>query len=654
MAHPQQITNQLSSIDISDRIDKKQVKYVNKDFSDFKKNLVEFTKFYFTETYQDFSDASPGSIFLDMASYIGDVLSYYTDHSFKENLLAYAEERENIVSLAQGIGYKPKITSPAHCKVTVSALVPADTDGNLDTKYLPKLSAGSAFAATTEADAGTFITQDVCDFSDAVNRTVRPFSLDDSTALPSTYVVSKTTKVISATEKEFKISLSTPTKFYKLELPETNIVDIKSVTDTEGNTWTEVDNLAQDYIFQDSLVSTSAASAPLYTIKTVKTNRRFVVRINRDMKTELVFGSGTGDLADIYENPDYRSVYDENYLQNMTNVALDTLNFTNSNSFGLAPGDTTLTVRYRVSGGITSNVGAGTITQIANLDVGNEQRVLTSAEQTTFNTMISSISVVNDEAARGGGSAPTVEQIRHSALGYINSQARVVTATDYEKRVLSMPAKYGSVDKAFVIKDDAINAITKFTRDEKLSVESIDPEDDIDYVDNSPINTNVNLYVMGFDANKRLTTLNGSVKSNIKQFLKGYRLLTDRINILDAFRVAVGVEYSIIVYKGFNSADVLVRCSDAIRRYFNIDHWQINQPILKDDLLVQIARVDGVQSVPRLELVNKYQQIHGSDYPTYSYDLKANTKDGIVYPSVDPCIFELRYPQTDIVGTAVQ
>ena len=133
MAH-----NQLSTIILDERTDKKQVKYLSKDFSDFKKNLVDFTKFYFSETYQDFSDASPGSIFIDMASYVGDVLSYYTDHSFKENLLAHAEERENVVSLAQGFGYKPKAVTPAFCTVTVSALVPADTDGNLETRYLPR------------------------------------------------------------------------------------------------------------------------------------------------------------------------------------------------------------------------------------------------------------------------------------------------------------------------------------------------------------------------------------------------------------------------------------------------------------------------------------------------------------------------------------
>ena len=288
--------------------------------------------------------------------------------------------------------------------------------------------------------------------------------------------------------------------------------------------------------------------------------------------------------------------------------------------------------------------------------------------------MLSSVSVINDEAARGGGSSPTTEQMRQSAIGYINAQRRIVTATDYEKRILSMPAKYGTVYRAFVVKDDAINYIKKMNdyssrvnshqssgtdpeSGEQVWLGSLDPEDDINLVANEPLNTNVNLYVLGLNSDRRITTLNDDVKSNIKQFLKGYRMLTDRINIVDAFRVSVGVDYSIVVYKGFNNSDVLVRCSDVVRKYFDIDKWQINQPIIVDDLLVQIAGVNGVQAVTRLELVNKYQQKHGSDYAPYTYKLTGDggaQKNRIIYPSADPCIFELRYPQTDIVGNAVQ
>jgi hypothetical protein len=627
---------------------------LNKDYSDFKKSLVEFTKFYFSDTYQDFSDASPGSIFLDLSSYIGDVLSYYTDHSFKESLLAHAEEKENIVSLAQGFGYKPRLVTPAFCTVSMSALIPADSEGNLETKYLPRFLSGTSFAVSTQNDVGTFVTKDICDFGDAINRDVRPFSLQE-TGVPDFYLVSKPIKTISGTEKTIERVITTPTKFLKIEVPGANVVDIKSVVDAEGNTWNQVDNLSQDYIFQDIVASpSSTAVVPFYKLKTIKTNRRFVVRLNRNLKTELIFGGGTGDLSDVYENPDYKSVYDENYLQNMTNVALDTLNFTTGNSFGLAPGNTTLTITYRIAGGVTSNVGSGLINKISNLNTGNETRVLSALDQGIYNTMLSSVTVTNDEAASGGGSPPTVEQIRQSAMGYINAQSRIVTSIDYEKRVLSMPAKYGAVHKAFVIKDDAINAVVKYTKEEQQGIESIDPEDDVNYVDDSPINTNINLYVMGLDSNNRLTTINNSVKLNIKQFLKGYRILTDRINIVDAFRVSIGINYSIVVYKGSNTTDTLVRCSDTIRKYFNIDDWQINQPIIKDDLLVKIANVDGVQSVTSLTFVNKWRQEDGSDYAAYTYNIEANTKDRVIYPSADPCIFELRYPQTDIMGSAVQ
>ena len=646
--------NQVSDVVLDKRIDRKQVKYLNKDFSDFKKSLIEFTKFYFSDTYQDFSDASPGSIFLDLSSYIGDVLSYYTDHSFKENLLAHAEEKENLVSLAQGFGYKPRLVTPAFCTVSMSALIPADSEGNLEIKYLPRFLPGTSFAVSTQNDVGTFITKDICDFGDATNRDVRPYSLRE-TGLPDFYLISKPTKTISGTEKTIERVVTTPTKFLKIEVPGANVVDIKSVIDAEGNTWNQVDNLSQDYIFQDIVASpSSTAVVPFYKLKTIKTNRRFVVRLNRNLKTELIFGGGTGDLSDVYENPDYKSVYDENYLQNMTNVALDTLNFTTGNSFGLAPGNTTLTITYRIAGGVTSNVGSGLINKISNLSTGNETRILSAADQAVYRTMLSSVTVTNDEAASGGGSPPSVEQIRQSAMGYINAQSRIVTSTDYEKRVLSMPAKYGTVHKAFVIKDDAINAVVKYTKEAQQGIESIDPEDDVNYVDDSPINTNINLYVMGLDSNNRLSTINNSVKLNIKQFLKGYRILTERINIVDAFRVSIGINYSIVVYKGSNTTDTLVRCTDTIRKYFNIDDWQINQPIIKDDLLVKIANVDGVQSVTTLTFVNKWQQQDGSDYAAYSYNIAANTKDRVIYPSADPCIFEVRYPQTDIVGSAVQ
>jgi hypothetical protein len=645
--------NKLSSVDIQATTGKKQVKYINKDYTEFKQSLVNFTKFYFPNDYQDFSDASPGSIFIDMASYVGDVLSYYTDHSFKENLLAYAEERENIVSIAQGFGYKPRATAPSFCKATVSMLAPADAEGNLDQTYLLRINAGSSFTSNIVGNVN-FISDDIVDFVDPTNRTVRPFAIENTTGIPTSYVISKPVKLISATEKSFDYVVGDPEKYLSVILPDTNVVDIKSVVDEEGNTWNQVDTLSQDYIFEDTLINTTGTTSPLYKIKTRKANRRFVTRLDRQLRTELIFGSGTGDLDDVYENPDYKSVYDQQYLQNMTNVSLDTLNFTNSNSFGLAPGNTTLTVTYRIGGGTSTNVPANTVTRVNTLDILNETRVLNSSELTTFNAAVSSVSITNDEPASGGADSPSIEEIRNSAIGYINAQGRIVTTSDYEKRVLSIPAKYGAIAKAFVVSDDHINRIRDFTARQNESELSLDPEDDVLYVQDNPINTNINLYLLGYDSDRRMAVLNNTVKSNVKKFLNGYRMLTDRINILDAFVVNFGINYSIVVYEGFNSYDVIAKASDRLKSYFDSDNQQINQPIIKADVLLEIARVEGVQSVTSLDLINLYRAKDGSDYSIYVYDMEQNKRNEVIYPSADPCLFELRYPQDDIIGTAIQ
>jgi len=648
-----------SNVNMSNPIDKKQVKYLNKDYAEFKKNLVDFTKFYFPDTYQDFSDSSPGSIFIDMAAYIGDVLSFYTDNSFKESLLAYAEERENIVAIAQGLGFKPRLTAPSQCRAIMSVLVPADVNGDLDVRFLPRIAAGSSFRATTQFDAGTFLTQDICDFGNSIDRTSTIYSLDGGTGLPSSYLISKTCKLIAATEKTLEYVVGNPTKFLKIEIPSTNAVEIVSVVDQEGNTWYEVDNLSQNYRFEDKLTDPNGSTtAPLYTIKPVKVNRRFITRLNRNNKIELVFGSGTGDLNDVYENPDYKSVYDQQYLQNMTNVSLDTLNFTNSNSFGLAPANTTLTIKYTISNGLRSNVPSNTITVVSGINTLNETRTMSGPDLSTFNTVISTLTIINEEPANGGLDSISTEQLRQAAIGFVNAQGRIVTTQDYEKRVLSMPSKYGAIAKAFAMKDAQVSSIDRFTELANQTGGTPTIDDDIRYVIDDPVNNNINLYVLAYDSNKKLTALNSQVKYNLKKFLKGYRMMTDRINILDAFRVSIGVNYTIVVYNGYNSYEVLARCSDAIARYFNIDNWNINQPIIIDDLLsILICDVEGVQSVTNIDIVNKYQQRDGGDYAPYQYDMSVNggnRSNNIIYPSADPCIFELRYPQNDIVGTALQ
>ena len=103
----------------------KEVSYLGRDFSDIRANLIEFAKTYFPNQYNDFNEASPGMMFVEMAAYVGDVMNYYVDNQFRETLIQYAEERKNVLSIAQSYGYKPRLASPAMVELTFTIDVPA-------------------------------------------------------------------------------------------------------------------------------------------------------------------------------------------------------------------------------------------------------------------------------------------------------------------------------------------------------------------------------------------------------------------------------------------------------------------------------------------------------------------------------------------------
>ena len=200
--------------------------------------------------------------------------------------------------------------------------------------------------------------------------------------------------------------------------------------------------------------------------------------------------------------------------------------------------------------------------------------------------------------------------------------------------------------KAFVVRDEQISEIIRNNN-------SLAPPDGV-FVDDRALPNIVNLYVLGYNQNKKLVTLNLDVKKNMKTYLENYRILTDEIRILDAFVVNIGVEFDIVVYKSFNTSEVLARCISAIEEFFDIDKWQVNQPIIMNDLFLEIGRVEGVQNVTEVKVFNRYRSKDGLDYEDYVYDIENALERGVIYPSLDPCIFEVRYPERDIIGTAVQ
>ncbi len=625
----------------------KEIRYLAKRFPEYRQQLIDFTKSYYPTTYNDFNEASPGMVFVELAAYMGDVLSFYIDNQFKENLIMYAEEDKNILSIAQSLGYKPRMTSPAVTEADLFQIIPAlgSTDNYApDPRYMLRVLAGSTFNSTSALTV-TFRSLEDVDFKDPLNRTLTILVRDQITGVPTVWLAKKPVKLSSATVKTITETFSTPEKFSTITLPDNNVIGILDIIDSDGNVWYEVDYLAQDLIYKERDVTDSSTNtiAPAKSFSFRRTPYRFVTRVNRDFRYEIQFGSGTGDASQDIVTLDSRQIANDVYQQKITNVALDPIDFLNTSTYGLAPANTTLTIRYYVGGGIASNVNANTINSVNNLSVSQRADNYAPGERATFSEIIDSIAVNNPEPATGGNDKEVIEEIRQNSLAYFNAQNRVVTAQDYVVRTLAMPPKFGSVAKAYAISIDqvqTINSISGTVGDRR-------------YVDDKAIPNCINLYVLGYNQRKKITSLNSTVKTNLAKYLEPYRVLNDNVNVLDGFVVNIGVNFSIKVYKDtYNVNDVLIRCIQEIRDFFNIDKWQMNQPIYLNDLNLLINSVDGVRTVTDLAIVNKYAFADGSDYNDYRYSISEATADDVIYPSADPCVFELRYPERDIVGSA--
>lgn len=616
------------------------VKYYGRDFESLKKGLIEFAKAYYPETYTDFNEASPGSMFIDMAAYVGDVLSYYTDVNFKESLLLYAQERKNLLAIGNAIGYKPKLSVPSQVALDVFQLMPASksgVDSEPDTRYALRIEPGLEVKSTTNNI--TFLAANTVDFTvdnayDPIEYSV--YSVDSTTNEPLYFLAKKTTKAISAQLATLTAVIGPRERFTKI-LVETNedrpVISILSIEDSDGNEWYEVPYLAQDTIFEQ--VENTALNDPQsavysndvpFLLKYKKVPRRFITRVTED-GIEIQFGAGVATSPDeeLLATPEQIGLSLPTGKAD-TDAVIDPSNPLLTTTYGLAPSNTTLTIKYYVGGGIEANVPANTVTDITSLDVTNT--VLPTTTPLLNNTILQSVRINNPEAAVGGRNEETNEEIRQNSLACFSAQGRAVTREDYIVRCYSMPSIYGGVAKAYVTPDEQSNIGTEQVGDTVANPLAL------------------NLYVLGYDDNKRCTNLNTAIKSNLKNYIDRYRMLTDSINIRDAFVINIGVKFSVLPLPNYNGNEVLLHCIAQLKDYFNIDRWQISQPILTSEIIVSLMKVKGVQMISNLVIYN----ITDDGYSDVSYDIGGATKNGVIYPSLDPAIFEVKYLDADIQG----
>ena len=606
----------------------KDIKYLNKDFGAFKTNLVDYAKTYFPKTYSDFSEASPGMMFIEMASYIGDVMGYYLDDTLKESLMPYAEDINSVIALSQQLGYVPKVTSPAITTLSVYQLVPSVGNGTAnkpDSKYYLRIQEGMR-VETTQNNVN-FITTEVVDFSDETNREIAVYQTDSITKEPTFYLIKKYTQAISATIKTAEFTFGSYQPYQTIDLDDADIIQIYDVRDSDNNKWYEVPYLAQEMVFID-YPNTEANDPELvqfkdsvpFILKTIKTPKRFTVIVNTNGTKTIQFGAGDPTASD------------EQLIPNLKNVGLglpnsisrleesfDPTNFLKTKTYGTSPANTTITVKYYVGGGVESNTQKNTLIRLGDYVLDNDVSTYTEAQKAVFNSIKNSIAVDNEVPAVGGRGGETVEEIRQNALAHFGSQNRVVTAKDYQVRALSLSPKYGSIAKAFAIADGKLdnnspasilaspNNLQEFTDLVMSFVKKPDNEEPtegsikndiqrflIGKTTNNEEKNNpfaVNLYLLGYDSNGHLTQLNMAVKENLKTYLNEYKILTDGVNISDGFVINIAVDFEIKVYNNYNKSEVLVNCINELKDYFSIDNWTFNQTINISEIELILAKV---------------------------------------------------------------
>lgn len=618
----------------------KDIKYLGRDFDSFKKGLVEFTKTYYPNTYNDFNEASPGMMFLEMAAYVGDVLNYYIDSQFKESLLLQATEKRSIMNIAATLGYKPRLSVPSTVDLDVYQLLPASGSGTNvvpDLAYALKIEPGLRTRTIPTAGSVEFIVQNKIDFS--VNNIFDPTEITvysiDANAAPTYYLAKKTVQAISATPKTTEIIVDGTTKFFKFQVTDTNLIAIDSIVDADGNTWYEVPYLAQDTTFEQ--VQNTAFNDPdaavysedtPYLLKLKRVPRRFITRVT-DTGIEVQFGSGTSSSPDeeLLATPENIGLTLPTGKDNI-DAAIDPTSPVFTQAYGIAPSNTTLTVTYLVGGGITSNVPSNTINEIIGIDTSSTR--LPAGTGALNATILNSVVVNNNLAATGGRAEETLDEVRQNALAQFTSQNRAVTREDYIIRAYAMPNRYGSVAKVQISPDEQANLATSEVSD-KVS---------------NPLA--MNMYMLGYDSNKNLTTVNRAVKENLKTYLSQYRMLTDSINFRDAYIINIGVNFDIIPLPNFNANEVLLNAINAMKMMFDIDKWQINQPVVYSEIFTTLLAVRGIQTVTKISIENLNNEVDG--YSNIVYDINGATRNGILYPSLDPSIFEVKFPNIDIKG----
>jgi len=585
------------------------IDYTHREYESIRKDLIDIAQRFYPDTFQDFSEASFGSLVLDAVAYVGDQLSFYLDYNVNETFLDTAYEYNNVLRHGRVLGYKYTGRPSTYGQVALFILVPASSTGiGPDTDYIPLLKRGSRFTST--AGQGYVLTENI-DFANPKNPVVAA-QIDSSTGAPTSYAIKTYGNVVSGYFGQEEIKVGSYERFRRLKLSAQNVSEIISVFDSSGNEYFEVGYLAQDMVFKEMSNKNYKNDNVPSIIKPYLVSRKFVVERDR-FNTYLQFGSGDTAAGQVIADPQAvaMEIFGKSYV---TDTTFDPTRLSKTESFGISPYSTTLTVVYRAVNPNDSNLGANALTSVASADMEFPDR--TSLASSTVSTVVNSLEVNNEMPIVGNVTNPTSDEVKRRVYDTFPTQNRAVTQADYENVAYRMPAKFGSIKRCSVQRDP------------------------------DSMKRNLNMYVISEDQFGKLTTTNSTIKNNLRTWLNHYRMINDTVDVLNPFVINIAIEFAARPTPDADRYMVLEKAISALKELY-ANPFYIGEQLNVTDIYAKLREVNGVLDVTKVKLVNKT----GGNYAGTTFDINANmSPDGTYLIAPKNCVFELKFPAVDIKG----
>ncbi len=617
MATKQQINKQLKKA--------RTRSYLARDFDSFRVELYDYAKTYFGDRIQDFSEAGLGGLLLDMAAMVGDTMSYYLDHQFNELNWEYAVETENIRRHLRQAGVKQHGASPAVVTVTITLSVPA---ANFEGEYspmrevLPVIGEGTAFVG----GGATFVSMDDVEFAeeDRLGDLLAKVSIEkvSDAGTPQTFTVSKEITCMSGEIRSEVFGVpDVHVPFRKLQLSKPDITEIIDVYDSDGNEYFEVESLSQDTVFRGVLNAGPDGDLVSHNLEILPAPYRFIKIGNVQSRTTTIqFGAGDATTLDDDIVPDPSDLSLPLYGKKiMPRFSIDPNSMLSTQTLGIAPKATNLTVRYRYGGGLSHNIAAGSISTVKDLYIKFPNIDDGSFEHNDLAKQVkSSIKVTNFFPGAGGAPAPDIENLRAQIPVVRQMQSRIVSKEDLLARVYTLPSSFGRVFRAGLRKNPT-----------------------------NPLAAT--LYVVCQDRSKNLIIAPDALKNNLRAYLNEFRLISDALDILDAIVINVKIDFDIVTTPRSNKNQVVQSVISRITKVMDIKNFQIDQPLILVDVMNTIINTPGVLTLVDMTLSCRRGIIDDRIYSDVSFNVDANSVKGLVL-GPPGSIFELKYPKFDIVG----